>query len=831
MPNEVKLPGKAEIIIIGGGIVGCSIAYHLASKKIKNVVLVEQDNWPEPGGSTSHASDFIFPIDHSELMANLSQYGVEFYSNLKFNGKPCYEMVGGIELARTENRLRELRRKVESGKSWGIDAELISVEEAQEAFPFLDKDPIRGAMWTPTAGVATRSTDAAQAMVQEAKRCGSLQLFDNTEVLDVIVEDNKVCGVHTSRGFIQSNLVISAAGVWGPLIGKMAGISIPLAPMHHQLVHTGNVPELEGAKSQIEWPVLRDQDRSMYVRQEFDTWEIGSYNHPPMITDANDIQPQDETKYSPTMMPFTPEHFEVAMASIIEVMPILEHAPFQFGFNGLLSVTADSMPVIGESPKVKGFWAAEAVWVKDGPGVGKMIAEWIVDGLPSLDIHEAEYSRFHEHTLQQSYVDARASENFQKIYGIVHPQEQWSEARKSRLSPFYQRQEDLEGAFFETAGWERPQWYRSNDRLIDKYEVPTRDEWGGMWWSQTIGAEHQAVRETVGMFDLTPFVKIDVEGPEALAYLDHMVVKNLSKPVGTVVYTPLVNSRGGIIADLTVLRLGENFFRIITGASTGMRDLSWFRKHQPTNERVRISDVTSKYCCIGVWGPNSRSLLQSLCNDDLSNDKFPFATVRQIHVGKIPALAVRISYVGELGWEIYVPTEDGLALWDSLWNAGQKFDVLAAGIGSYGSSLRLEKGYRLWGQDIHSGFNPFEAGLMNDQSSGNASLIKRADFIGRDSLLHSREQGVLKRLSCMTFDEPGVSVMGKEPIIDKKEVVGYVTSSDYGYTVGSGIAYGYLPLEYCEPGTSLMIDYLGKHHTVTVSREPLYDPENVKLLS
>ena len=831
MSNEVTFPAKAEIVIIGAGIVGCSIAYHLASKKIKNVVLVEQDKWPEPGGSTSHASDFIFPIDHSELMAKLSKYGVELYSSLKFNGKPCYEMVGGIELARTEERLRELQRKVASGKSWGIEAELISGGEAQEAFPFLETESVRGTMWTQTAGVVTRSTDAAQAMVLEAKRLGSLQLFENTRVLDIIVEDDKVCGVHTSRGFIQSSLVISAAGVWGPVIGKMAGISIPLAPMHHQLVHTAKVPELDGAKSQIEWPILRDQDRSMYVRQEFDTWEIGSYNHPSMITSASDIQSQDDVIYSPTMMPFTPEHFEVAMTSIVEVMPVLEHAPFQFGFNGLLSVTADSMPIMGESPKVKGFWAAEAVWIKDGAGVGKLIAEWIVDGVPSIDSHQAEYSRFHEHTLQQSYVDARASENFQKIYGIVHPQEQWSQARKSRLSPFYQREKDLEAEFFETGGWERPQWYRSNDRLLDKYDVPVRDKWGSMWWSQTTGAEHQAVRDSVGMFDLTPFVKIDVDGPGALNYLEYMVVKSLNKPVGTVVYTPLVNSRGGIVADLTVLRLGKTSFRIITGASSGMRDLSWFRKHQPTDGSVLISDVTSEYCCIGVWGPDSRSLLQSLCEEELSNDGFPFATVRQMQVAGTPALAVRISYVGELGWEIYVRTEYGLELWDGLWKAGQEFGVIAAGVGSYGSSLRLEKGYRLWGQDIHSGFNPFEAGLMNDRSSGKPSPIKRVDFIGKDSLLRNREQEVLKRLCCMTFDEPGVSVMGKEPIIDEKTTVGYVTSSDYGYTVGSGIAYGYLPLEYCQPGTSLIIEYLGKSHTATVSTEPLYDPENVKLLS
>ena len=826
-----SLPDRAGIVIIGAGIVGCSVAYHLAQRGVRDMVIVEQDQWPEPGGSTQHASNFSFPIDHSEVMAKFSKYGLEFFSALEHEGKPCFVTSGGIEVARTNDRMRELKRKVASGKTWGIEAEIISPSEAKRLLPFLNPRRIKGAMWTPSAGLVTRAVDAAVAMAQRAEGMGALQVSPHTRVTDVDVKGGRVHGLHTSKGYIGADLVICCAGVWGPVIGEMAGAPIPLSPMHHQLVYTSPVPELKGAKGHIEWPLLRDQDRSMYVRQEHDIWEIGSYMHPSMITDAADIPTAGEAKYSPTMMPFTEQHFGPAMESIIEVMPVLENAGLRFGFNGLLSVTPDSASIIGESRQVRGFWAAEAIWVKDAAGAGRMVAEWIVDGVPSIDPHLVDFTRFHDHQLKREHVRARTSENFRKIYGIVHPQEQWAEGRDNRRSPFYQRERELGAVFYEAAGWERPHWYGWNQKLLEEFDVPERTGWEGMWWSPIIGAEHQAVRSRVGMFDLTAFTKLDVVGPGALEYMEYMTVFRMDGPVGRVVYTPLVNRHGGIVADLTVQRLDHDHFRVITGGGVGMHDLAWFLKHLPEDGSVRIQDVTSALGVVGVWGPSARDMVQSVCDDDLSNEAFPFGTAREVTFGEIPATALRISYVGELGWEIYTPTEFGLKLWDTLWQAGQEYGVIPAGVGGYGSSLRLEKGYRSWGSDINTAFNPFEAGLMRDSTYEKPTPIKRADFIGRESLLRLRAEGVARRLCCMTLDEPGAVVMGNEPVLDGDKVIGYVTSSDYGYSVGKGIAYGYLPIGYSGIGTGVEIEYLGGRYPASVAREPLYDPGNVRLRS
>ncbi len=829
-PSRV-LPKAANIVIIGAGIMGCGVAYHLAKRGVKDILILEQDKWPEPGGSTQHASNFSFPVDHSEVNAKFSKYGLDFFASLVHDGKPCFVTAGGIELARTADRMQELHRKVASGKSWGIHAEMITPGEAKDLFPFLDLTHIRGAMWTPSAGLVTRAVDAAAEMVRQAKEMGALHLLSNTKVTGFDVVRGRVVGVETTRGTVEADTVVCCAGIWGPAIGDMIGSPIPLAPMHHQLVYTSPTEELAGAKGHIEWPLLRDQDRSMYVRQEHDTWEVGSYMHPSMITDAWDIPSPDDAQYSPAMMPFTEEHFMPAMESIIEVMPVLANAGLQFGFNGLLSVTPDSASIIGESRHVRGFWAAEAIWVKDAPGAAKMLTELMMDGASEVDSHAVDYARFHDHQLQKRHVNARTSENFQKIYGIVHPQEQWSQGRDNRRSPFYPRQQELDAVFYESAGWERPQWYESNAPLLGEFEVPDRSGWEGMWWSRIIGAEHQAVRARAGMFDLTSFQKLDISGPGALDFLERVAVHRMDQPVGRGTYTPLVDQHGGIVADLTILRLAEDLFRVVTGGGVGMHDLAWLTQQLPDDRSVHFQDATSGLAVVGVWGPQSREILQSVCDDNLSNDAFPFATVREVAFGDISATMFRISYVGELGWEIYTPTEFGLKLWDTIWEAGQEHGMVAAGGGAYGASMRLEKGYRFWGPDMNTTFNPFEAGLMRDSTHSNPSRIKRASFIGKEALLRIRERGANRRLCCITFDNPDGVAMGNEPIIIGSQTVGNVTSADYGYSVGKGIAYGYLPIEHTEVGTAVEIEYLGRRHAATVAAEPLWDPEGARLRS
>ena len=410
------------------------------------------------------------------------------------------------------------------------------------------------------------------------------------------------------------------------------------------------------------------------------------------------------------------------------------------------------------------------------------------------------------------------------MYDIIHPRQQIADPRNLRLSPFYSRQRELGAVFFENAGWERPQWYEVNEGLLDCLTVPgaSRDGWEAREWSPTVAAEHVATRERVAMFDLTPFATFEVTGPGSLAALQRLTTNEMNKPVGTITYTSMLTPRGGIKCDLTVTRLGARRFMVVTGGAMGLHDLGWIQAHLPDDGSATVVDISAGQCCVGLWGPRARDLLSHVCEDDVTDAGFPYMTAKPIAIAEVPSLALRISYVGELGWEIYAPVEQGLRLWDILWEAGQPLGVIAAGGGAF-DSLRLEKGYRLWGNDIHTEFNPFEAG------TGFAVRRRKGEFVGRDALRDIRAQGLTRRLCCMTLDDPDVVVMGKEPIMDGKRVLGYVTSADYGHSIGCGIVYGYLPMSHTEPGTSVDVLYFGERLKATVAQEPLFDPQGRKM--
>jgi glycine cleavage system T protein len=474
---------------------------------------------------------------------------------------------------------------------------------------------------------------------------------------------------------------------------------------------------------------------------------------------------------------------------------------------------------------VRGLWAAEAVWITHAGGAGRALAEWMVEGSPGLDLRECDVARFQPHATTRPYVRARAARQYAKVYDVVHPRQQAEHPRGLRRSPFWPRQEALRAAFFESAGWERPQWFGSNEALLEGRappDWPAREGWAARNWSPVCGAEHRATREGVALFDLTPFAKLEVTGPGALAFLQRLAANRVDRPVGRVVYTPLLNERGGIHCDLTVTRLGDERFLVVTGAATGRRDLAWLRAHLPEDGSVHLSDVGPALCCAGLWGPRARLLLRRTTEDDLSAAAFPFFTARHITVGYVPALALRVSYVGELGWELYAPVEYGLALWDTLWGAGEDLGLVAAGGGAF-DSLRLEKGYRLWGQDIHTEHTPYEAGLAT------AVAMQKGEFIGREALLNSAARGVSRRLVCLTLDDPAVVPMGQEPILEGERVLGYVTSANYGYTVRRSIAYGYVPVPSAAPGTKVEVLYFGRRYPATVVAEPLYDPRGERL--
>lgn len=855
---------EARVVIIGAGIVGCSAAYHLAQLGWDEIVVLEQGPLFKTGGSTSHAPGLVFQTNSSKTMTHFAMYTVELFNQLELGGEPCFYDVGGIEVAHTEARWEDLKRKLGWAKAWGLGAELIHPIEVKELVPLIDPDQIYGGYYVPTDGDA-RAVAAAEVLAREVEGKG-VKFYGHTPVVDIEVggtsstssgwgadggalnlpQGDHVRAVVTPQGRIETELVLACANIWGPLVGELVGVSIPLLPVEHQYVITEPLAELAGETREIVHPILRHQDRSMYFRQHTDCYGIGSYQHEPLVVDPltiADIASDDPSIGSgqapartgahapPDMGPlghaireFTPHHFVQAWESAVQLLPALQGADLRYRINGMFSFTPDGMPIMGESPTVGGFWSAQAVWVTHAGGVGKAIAEWMVDGTPSLDLRECDIRRFQPHTSTRSYVRRRAAQQYREVYDIIHPKQQVENPRQLRLSPFHDRLEKLGAVFFESGGWERAQWFESNAGLLDECQVPERSGWEARHWSPIEGAEHQATRDRVAMFDIAGFAKFMVSGPGTLDALQYIAANDLDRPVGTVVYTSMLNANGGVVTDLTVTRLGQNEFLILTGGGVRLRDLTWIADRLPGDGSAQIADISSAYSGIGVWGPRARDLVRPVAEDDLSDETFPYFTAQEVAIGPVPALALRVSYVGELGWEIYAPTEYGAKLWDILWQAGEPMGVIAAGNGAF-DSLRLEKGYRLWGSDIHTEYNPYEAGL------GFAVRLDKGSFIGRDALQRIKEQGDPpdRQLRCMTLDDPGAVVMGKEPILEGDQVLGYVTSAAYGYSVGRGIVYGYLPAAYAEPGTGVEVEYFGRRYPATVAQEPLYDPKNSKL--
>jgi dimethylglycine oxidase len=811
---------QAKVVIIGAGIVGCSAAYHLTQKGWQDIVVLEQGPLFEAGGSTSHAPGLMFQTNPLKTMCQLARWSVELYSQFQRNGQPCFYPVGSMEIAYTPERWEDLKRKLGYAMSWGLPAELISAQEAGRRIPILNTNHVHGAYFVPSDGIA-KAVRVSEALANQAKERGAA-FYGRTTVTGIEVVSGRVRGVLTSQGRIQTEQVLVCTGIWGPRIGRMAGVPIPLTPVQHQYAKTAPLAELAGETREVVHPILRHQDRSMYFRQQADCYGIGSYQHDPLLVDPEDLRRHEDSPVIPSIMPFTEGHFARAHAAAVELFPCLRGLDLSYKINGIFSFTPDGNPLVGEALGVHGFWVAEAVWITHGGGVGRVAAEWMVDGTPSIDLRELDCNRFHSHAFTRAYVRARGAQQYREVYDIIHPLQQTESPRSLRLSPFHRRQQELGAVFFESVGWERPQWFAANGKGLTGQSWPERSGWAARYWSPIIGAEHRATRAGVALFDLTPFTKLEVTGPRALQFMQSLTSNQMDQPVGKVTYTSMLNDRGGIKCDLTVTRLGDSRFLIVTGGSPGMHDLAWIRSHLPADGSVHVSNLTSSYCCLGVWGPRARELVQEISESDFSNQAFPYLTALQVSVGYVPAFAVRISYVGELGWEIYAPTEFGLHLWDTLWQAGQPLGVIAAGGGAF-DSLRLEKGYRLWATDIHTEYNPFEAGLAF------AVKLKKGEFQGREALEKIKAEGIRRKLCCMTMDDPGVVVMGKEPILDGSRVLGYVTSANYGYSVRQSIVYGYLPVEYAREGTRVDVYFFGRRHKATVNQEPLYDPEDLKL--
>ncbi len=838
--SERGLPARARAVVIGCGIVGNSLAHHLARLGWTDIVLLDKGPLPNPGGSTGHASNFIFPVDHSKEMTALTAE-----SSRQYRALDVFSECGGIEVARTEERMEELRRRMASAKAWGIEpASLVTPAEIKQMVPFLDESLLRGGFYCPTVGVVD-SLRAGTLMREAAQAQGALAVFPNTEVLGIEVEHGRVRRLRTTRGEIELETLVIACGVWSPQIARMAGTHIPLTPAVHQMIDVGPVPRFEASTKAIEYPIVRDMDVFMYERQDGVGLEIGSYAHRPILHDPEEIPSIEEAALSPTEFPFTQADFEAQMEHALELMPEIvgnEKVGVKYAINGLIALTPDGMPILGEMPDVKGLWSAAAVWVKEGPGVGKSLAEWMVHGESEIDLHSSDIARFHTHQKTRSHIRARTSEAFNKTYGIVHPGEQWSSDRNLRLSPMHARHEAAGAAFFEAAGWERPQWFESNAPLVDEYGVSGREaEWDARWWSPIVNAEHLAMRERAGIFDLSAFAIFDISGPGALASLQRVALRQVDVALGRVVYTPLLSPGGGFRSDLTIMRLGDELFRVVTGAAHGMADRKLFLDNLPADGSAQLSDVTNAWTTIGLWGPRARDILSSVTRGDVSHEGFRFGSCRELEIGSQIVLASRISYVGDLGWEIYAPLEQGARLWDVLCEAGETHRLVRCGIGVYGTTGRLEKCYRAYGAELESEYDVVEAGMTGPP-------IKEQEFIGKEAHLRHLAEDPAAILCTLTIDDhasqSGVRryPLGREPIVtrdgapltDAKGRRSYVTSAGAGPSIGKHILLSYLPPGQAVVGCELAVEYMNERFPVTVAvagSTPIFDPGNERVRS
>ena len=804
---------RARVVIVGAGIVGCSAAEHLTGLGWRDVVVLDQGPLFEAGGSTSHAPGLVFQTNPSKTMTELASYGVKRYSELELDGDPCFYQVGSVEVAATPERWKDLRRKHGIATAWGVESELLSPEECVEKSPLLDPARIQGGLFVPSDGIA-KGVRVAEAMARLAMERGA-SFHGETEVVGVEVKDGRVRAVETSQGRIETETVLSCAGMWGPRIGRMAGAFVPLlTPMQHQYAWTTPVPGLEGAVGESDHVILRHQDHSMYFRQEGERYGIGSYRHRSMPLSPDEIGGYKPGQTMPSIKEFTPEDFEGPWEESRKLLPSLQQTGIERGINGLFSFTPDGGSLLGESKEVQGFWMAEAIWVTHAAGAGRMIAEWMVEGAPSIDPSGLDVHRFDEYQKSPAYVLARSSQSFQEVYDVIHPLQPMDEPRPLRTSPFYARQRELGAYFLEASGWERPQWYAANESLLAGVKVPERDEWSGRYWSPIVGAEHVTTRERGAIFDMASLKKVEVTGQGALEFLQGLNTNQLDKPVGSVTYTLMLDEKAGVRSDITVARLAEEYFQL---GLNGPRDIEWMERHLPEDGSVQVRDISGSTCCLGVWGPAARDLVQSLSLDDLSNEAFGFFKAKKIYVGEVPVVALRVSYVGELGWELYAPADMGIRLWDLLRSAGHLLGVIAGGRGAF-SGLRLEKGYRLWGTDVTTEHDPYEAGL------GFAVKLDKDDFVGKEALLKRKEEGLRRKLSCLLLDDPTVVVMGGEPVYAEGRTVGYVTSAAYGYSIGQSIAYAWLPPGLSAEGRKVEVGYFGERHSATVAEEPLFDP-------
>jgi glycine cleavage system aminomethyltransferase T/glycine/D-amino acid oxidase-like deaminating enzyme len=799
------LPSRARVVIVGAGIVGVSAAYELTKRGVSDVVVIDRGDLFRAGGSTSHAPGGVFQNNTSRTVSKLAQWSVETFLDANGDGdSPVYWPTGSLEVATTEARWQDLHRQYGYARSWGLDASLLSPAEVKQHLALIDVSAILGAIHIARDGdlLAVPFVDRLAARAGEK----GARFIGRTKVTGFEIDDLAIKAVQTDRGTITADQVLICGGIWGPLLGKLAGIPIPIQPCAHPYVRTTPLTGFAG-RTEPKEPLWRHQDHSMYLMQWDDRYVVGSYRHDPVIVDPEEI---DDARIAPADLPFDEAVMESGWREAGRLVPEIRDAGKTQCVYGMFSFTPDANSLIGEVHGVTGLYLCEAVWVTHGPGAARAVVDLMTEGGCELDLREVDANRFGRHVAARGYVRTRGAQNYREVYDVIHPRDVLLEPRGLRRTPFYDRQKELGAAFTESNGWERPLWYEANADLPVP-EGSERSGWNAKHWSPIAGAEHVATRTTAGLFDMSTFTKLHVYGPGAQAAMELISCSNVSKPVGGVSYALLLNGRGGIETDLTVVRANTNHFTLLCGSGSGPRDHAWVSRQLLDLPQVRVDDITSASCALGLWGPNAEAILQPLVEEDLSIEAFPRFTAKWTYVAGVPVMLIRISYVGENGFELHVPTEYGGHLWEAIWAAGREQGMVACGLTAM-DSLRLEKGYLALGTDIRSEHTPQETGL------GFAVSKKRTNYIGYEAL---QNRPVEHRLCAMTFDEPGVIVIGKEPILHDGCVVGYVTSANYGYSIGKSIAYGWLPAKLADPGTKPAIEWFGQQYPVSVEQGPL----------
>jgi len=826
MAPRAELPDAARCVIVGGGVGGASLAYHLAKLGWEDVVLLERSQLTS--GSTFHSAGLVGQLRGSVSLTKMMMHSVELYRRLKDESEfdPGWTECGGIRLASSEERMEELRRQAGWAKTFGLPLELISAEEAQELFPLMSAEGVLGAAWLPTDGYI----DPAQLTyaLADGARQGGCRIFTSTRVTGIDVRHGRVRGVRTDKGEIEAEVVVDAGGMYAAEIARMAGVRVPLLPMSHQYLvtqpHEAVREARESARGHL--PTLRDPDLLVYYREDGNGLVMGGYerqSEPAFLPGGPsrvEAIPQD---FNGRLLEEDWERFQEITENSKRRLPAMEEITVTKLINGPEAFTPDNEFCLGET-EVTGFFVCAgfcAHGLAGAGGIGKVVAEWITDGEPSLDLWHMDIRRFGAQYRSPAYTHARIKETYETYYDIRYPNHERQAGRPLRMSPANAWHREHDAAFGEKSGWERVNWYERNAAAGDEALRPRG--WAGQNWSPAIGAEHRAAREAVAIFDESSFAKLEIEGEGAESFLELLCDNRVGREVGQITYTQMLNYRGGIECDFTVARLAEDRFQIVTGTAFGNHDRGWMQRNLPDPDEVRIHDVTSQWACFGVWGPRAREVLQPLTPQDLGNEAFPYMSLRETTVGNVPVRMLRVTYVGELGWEIYCPTEYGLGLWRALWEAGQPHGIVAGGYRAI-DSLRLEKGYRVWGADITPDETPYEGGV-----GFCVKLDKRGGFIGSGALVEAKERGPRSRLCCLTLADPRSIALGNEPVRVGGEVRGRVTTGGYGYTVECSIAYAYLPPELAEPGTAVEVDIFGQWIEGEVATEPLFDPKGERV--